>query len=327
MCPSFILTLLKAYSYKTKIPQLKSSWNGGNRLSEYILPGTNNTSLKTSMKSKNRGERNFKMMIYAILVLLGILFMVPFIWMVSTSLKGEAGLFNFPPQWVPNPIQWSNFQDAVTSFPFVRYSLNTVFLSVISVIGTVISSSIVAYAFAKIDWPGRNTWFVILLCTMMLPGQVTMIPVFILFKNLGWIDTYLPLTIPYFFGGAFYIFLLRQFFLTIPRELSDAAKIDGSPEFNTFARIFLPLSKPALATIAIFTFMGTWGDFLGPLIYLNDSDKFTLALGLRSFQMQYGTRWNIMMAASILVMIPTLVLFFSFQRYFIEGITLTGVKG
>ena len=170
-------------------------------------------------------------------------------------------------------------------------------------------------------------WFVLLLATMMLPGQVTMIPMFVLFKELGWINTYLPLTVPYFFGGAFYIFLLRQFFLTIPRELSEAAKIDGCSEFFIYARIFLPLSKPALATLAIFTFMGTWNDFLGPLIYLNDKDLFTLALGLRSFQMQHGTRWNVMMAASIIVMMPTIILFFTCQRYFIEGITLTGIKG
>lgn len=296
-------------------------------MSELAQPHVIYKSTSSKMKSRKRAELRHKIMVYALLTVLAALFMVPFVWMVSTSLKQEAGLFDIPPKWIPDPMQWSNYKLAVTAFPFVRYALNTLFLTAIAVIGTTISSAIVAYGFARIAWPGRNTWFVILLCTMMLPGQVTMIPVFILFKNLGWINTYLPLTIPYFFGGAFYIFLLRQFFLTIPRELSDAAKIDGSPEFMTFLNIFVPLSKPALATIAIFTFMGAWGDFLGPLIYLNDSNNFTLALGLRSFQMQYGTRWNVMMAASLLVMIPTLVLFFSFQRYFIEGITLTGVKG
>ncbi|GIQ61858.1 hypothetical protein PACILC2_04260 [Paenibacillus cisolokensis] len=209
----------------------------------------------------------------------------------------------------------------------MRYTVNTVWITLLSVIGALLSSSFIAYAFAKLKWPGRNIWFVVLLGTMMLPPQVTMIPLFLFFKQLGWIDTYLPLTVPYFFGSAFYIFLMRQFFMTIPKELSEAAKIDGSTEFYIWWRIFIPLSKPALATLAIFTFMMAWNDFLGPLIYLNDPDQFTLALGLRSFQQQYGTRWNVMMAASLIVMLPTLVMFFSFQKYFIEGVTLTGVKG
>lgn len=268
-----------------------------------------------------------RLLVYALLIGGGFLFMIPFLWMLSTSLKGEVGLFDLPPRWIPDPVHWDNYAKGVQSFPFLRYTWNTTFLTVVAMIGSVLSSSLVAYAFARLRWPGRTAWFVILLGTMMLPPQVTMIPVFILFRKLDWINTYLPLTVPYFFGGAFYIFLLRQFFLTIPRELSEAAKIDGCPEFMIYWRIFLPLSKPALATLAIFTFMGTWNDFLGPLIYLSDPDKFTLALGLRSFQMQYGTRWNVMMAASILVMLPTVILFFSCQKYFIEGITLTGVKG
>jgi len=162
---------------------------------------------------------------------------------------------------------------------------------------------------------------------MMLPPQATMIPLFIFYKELGWIDSYLPLVVPSFFGSALYIFLMRQFFMTIPKELNEAAKLDGASEFRIWWQLYMPLSKPALATLGIFTFMFTWNDFLGPLIYLNDPDSFTLALGLRSFQQQFGTRWNVMMAASLLVMLPTIVLFFSFQRYFIEGVTLTGVKG
>ncbi|RAP74063.1 carbohydrate ABC transporter permease [Paenibacillus montanisoli] len=268
-----------------------------------------------------------RIMVYSLLIAGSVLFILPLLWMLSTSLKGDVGLFDLPPKWVPEPFQWDNYVKAVQSFPFLRYTYNTLFLTFVSMFGTVLSSSLVAYAFAKLRWPGRNVWFVILLATMMLPPQVTMIPVFVLFKKLNWIDTYLPLTVPYFFGGAFYIFLLRQFFMTIPKELSEAAKIDGCKEIMIYAKIFLPLSKPALATLAIFTFMGTWNDFLGPLIYLNDPDKFTLALGLRSFQMQYGTRWNVMMAASIIVMLPTIVLFLSCQKYFIEGITLTGIKG
>lgn len=268
-----------------------------------------------------------RIFVYVLLIVGGALFMIPFVWMLSTSLKGEVGLFDLPPKWIPETIHWDNYSKAVQSFPFMRYTWNTTFITAVVVVGGLLSSSIVAYAFARLRWPGRNAWFVILLSTMMLPAQVTMIPVFVLFRELNWIDTYLPLTVPAFFGGAFFIFLMRQFFMTIPREMSEAAKIDGCPEFLIFLKIFIPLSKPALATLAIFSFMGTWNDFLGPLIYLNNPDNFTLALGLRSFQTQYGTRWNVMMAASILVMLPTLFLFFTCQRYFIEGITLTGVKG
>lgn len=265
--------------------------------------------------------------IYVLLLSGSALFILPLMWMLSTSLKGDVGLFSLPPQWIPETIHWDNYIKAVQSFPFFRYTINTVLITVLSMIGTALSSALVAYAFAKLRWPGREIWFIVLLASMMLPPQVTMIPLFILYKELGWIDTYLPLVVPYFFGSAIYIFLLRQFFMTIPKELNEAARIDGCREFTIWWKIYLPLSKPALATVGIFTFMLTWNDFLGPLIYLNDPDSFTLALGLRSFQQQFGTRWNVMMAASLLVMLPTLALFFSFQRYFIEGIALTGVKG
>ncbi|OUM97296.1 MAG: sugar ABC transporter ATP-binding protein [Thermobacillus sp. ZCTH02-B1] len=268
-----------------------------------------------------------RVLVYGLLIAGSIVFIMPLAWLLSTSLKGDTGLFQIPPQWIPETFHWDNYRKAVETFPFFRYTLNTVFITVMSMIGAMLSSSYVAYAFAKLRWPGRDVWFVIFLATMMLPGQVTMIPLFILFKKLGWVDTYLPLIVPYYFGSAFYIFLMRQFFLTIPKDLSEAAKMDGSSELYTWWRIFLPLSMPALATLGIFTFTLTWNDFLGPLIYLSNPDDFTLALGLRGFQQQYGTRWNVMMAASLLVMLPTLVLFFFFQRYFIEGVTLTGVKG
>ncbi|MBB6671193.1 carbohydrate ABC transporter permease [Cohnella nanjingensis] len=268
-----------------------------------------------------------RIVVYALLLLGSAAFILPLVWLLSTSLKGDTGLFEIPPKWVPDPFHWDNYKKAVHSFPFLRYTWNTVLITVLCMIGSMLSSSFVAYAFARLRWPGRDAWFVVMLATMMLPGQVTMIPLFILFKELGWINTYLPLIVPFFFGSAFYIFLMRQFFMTIPKELSEAAKIDGCTELYTWWRIFMPLSKPALATLGIFTFTLVWNDFQGPLIYLNDTNKFTLMLGLRSFQQQYGTRWNVMMAASLLVMLPTLALFFSFQRYFIEGVTLTGVKG
>ncbi|GIO16329.1 sugar ABC transporter permease [Cohnella xylanilytica] len=268
-----------------------------------------------------------RLFVYLLLVCGGVVFMIPFVWMLSTSLKGSAGLFDIPPKWIPEPVQWRNYVDAVLAFPFWNYTVNTLIITAANMAGTMISSSLVAYAFARLRWPGRGAWFVVMLATMMLPGQVTMIPMFILFKHLGWLNTFLPLTVPSFFGSAIYIFLLRQFFMTIPREFTEAAKIDGAPEFMIYWRIFLPLSGATMATIAIFTFMGTWNDFMGPLIYLNDPDKFTLALGLRSFQQAFGTRWNVMMACSIIVMLPSLILFFTCQRYFIEGITLTGIKG
>lgn len=268
-----------------------------------------------------------RLFVYLLLVCGGVVFMIPFVWMLSTSLKGSAGLFDIPPKWIPEPVQWRNYVDAVLAFPFWSYTVNTLIITAANMAGTMISSSLVAYAFARLRWPGRDAWFVVMLATMMLPGQVTMIPMFILFKHLGWLNTFLPLTVPSFFGSAIYIFLLRQFFMTIPREFTEAAKIDGAPEFTIYWRIFLPLSGATMATIAIFTFMGTWNDFMGPLIYLNDPDKFTLALGLRSFQQAFGTRWNVMMACSIIVMLPSLILFFTCQRYFIEGITLTGIKG
>lgn len=265
--------------------------------------------------------------VYALLLSGSVLFLMPLAWMLSTSLKGDVGMFSIPPKWIPEPVQWDNYVKAVQAFPFVRYSLNTIFITALTMLGSMLSSAFVAYAFAKLRWPGKNAWFIVMLATMMLPPQVTMIPLFIFYKEIGWYNSYLPLIVPSFFGSALYIFLMRQFFLTIPKELNEAAKIDGASEFRIWMQIFLPLSKPALATLGIFTFMFTWNDFLGPLIYLTDPDSFTLALGLRSFQQQFGTRWNVMMAASLLVMLPTLVLFFSFQRYFIEGVTLTGVKG
>ncbi|WP_417898673.1 carbohydrate ABC transporter permease [Bacillus haimaensis] len=268
-----------------------------------------------------------KLIIYLIIIAGSILLLMPLVWMLSTSLKGNVGLFDLPPKWIPEEIQWSNYKEAVNSFPFLRYTFNTTVITTLSVVGGVLSSSFIAYSFAKLRWPGRNIWFIILITTMMLPPQVTMIPLFVFFKELGWINTYLPLTVPYFFGSAFYIFLMRQFYMTIPRELSEAAKIDGCSEFRIWWNIYVPLSKPAMATLAIFIFMFAWNDFLGPLIYLNDPNDFTLALGLRGFQQQFGTRWNVMMAASIIVMLPTLLLFFFFQKYFIKGVAMTGVKG
>ncbi|MCX7018267.1 MAG: carbohydrate ABC transporter permease [bacterium] len=263
---------------------------------------------------------------YLLLTIGGIAFAVPLFWMVSTSLKPDTELFSGA-LWPRSPM-WSNYERAVQSFPFMRYGANTVLLTMINIIGCVISSAMAGYAFSRLRWPGRDAIFFVLLSTMMIPPQVTMIPVFLLFRWLGWYNTYLPLTVPAFLGGAaFFIFLMRQFFRTLPRDLEEAARIDGCSQLRIFWSVMLPLTKPALATVGIFTFVGVWNDFMTPLIYLSDGNLYTLALGLQSFVTESLTEWNLMMAASTLVLIPLLALFFFAQRYFVEGIALTGSKG
>jgi multiple sugar transport system permease protein len=221
----------------------------------------------------------------------------------------------------------ANYSDAFKSFPFGRYLKNTLIISLIAVTGTVLSCSLVAYGLACVNWRGREILFWVMLSTMMLPGQVTMIPLFLTFKRLGWINTILPLTVPTFLGNAFFIFLLRQFYRSVPIELMEAARLDGSSDLGIWARIMLPLSKPALAVVALFTFIGTWNDFLGPLIYLQDDSKYTLSIGLAMFQGQYGGDWGQMMAMSLLMTLPIIVLFFCAQRLFIQGVKLSGIKG
>lgn len=265
---------------------------------------------------------------YIVLTFLSMIILVPVFWMLSTSLKSDSEVFLFPPVWIPNPPHWNNFARAFAFLPFARYFLNTSIITGLAIVGQFLSSPLAAYAFARLRARGRDILFTLVLSTMMLPTQVTMIPQFIVFQKLGWVDTFAPLIVPNFFGSAYFIFLLRQFFLTISPELSDAAKIDGCGYFGIFARIFLPLSKPALATMAIFTFMWNWNSFMGPLIYLSSGDKWTLTLGLSRFTGMYGmTAWNLLMAASLVSVLPCIVLFFFAQRYFIQGIVITGVKG
>lgn len=267
-------------------------------------------------------------LLYAVLIAVGLVFTVPFLWMLSTSLKGNEQIFTVPPNWIPTSFHPENFTAIFRRMPFMRYLGNSVMVTGLTMLGVVASSSLVAYAFACLRWPGRNVLFALLLGTMMLPMQVTMIPIFVLFKDMGWLNTYKPLVVPAFFGGgAFNIFLLRQFYLGIPREISDAARIDGCSEFRIYWNIMLPLARPALATVAIMTFMFSWNDFLGPLIYLSDKDKGTLALGLSMFVGQYQTEWGLLMAASLLTMLPMILVFFFFQKYIIQGFTMSGVKG
>jgi multiple sugar transport system permease protein len=261
---------------------------------------------------------------YVLLVALSMVFFAPFVWLVMTSFKPERDIFQvvWPRVWV-----WENYARGLTHFPFALYLRNTLVLCTANVVGVVLSSSLVAYGLARIPWRGRNVLFALLLSTMMLPAQVTMVPMFAVFKALGWIDTFLPLTVPAFLGNAFFVFLLRQFFLTIPGDLTDAARLDGCTEFDIYRKVMLPLATPALATVGLFTFLATWNDFLGPLIYLYDDQKFPLSLGLAMFTSQYGSFWGQLMAVSAVMTAPILVLFFFTQRTFIQGITMSGIKG
>ncbi len=265
--------------------------------------------------------------IIAVLVVLTVAFALPFYWLLTTALKTAPEIFAVPPVWVPTDPQWSNFSNAMGFFPFGQYLFNTLTICAVTVLGTLLSNSLIAYGLSRIEWPGRNLVFILLLGTLLLPFQVTLIPLFIMFAHIGWVDTYLPLVVPAFFGNAFFMFLLRQFFMGIPRELGEAVRMDGGSEFTVFWRIVLPLSKSALAVVALFAFINAWNDFLGPLVYLRTQSKYTLAIGLSSFLGQYGSQWSWLMAASALVFIPIVILFFFTQRLFIQGITFTGSKG
>ena len=267
------------------------------------------------------------MFIYLALCLLAITWLFPFYWLVSSSLKVDAQLLKFPPVWVPNPIDWQNYVEAIQYFSFFTYLRNSLIIGGLAALGAVIVNPMVAYGFSRIDWPGRNLFFVITLGTLMLPFAVTMIPVFLIFKHLNLIGTWGPLIAPAFLGNAFYIFLVRQFFLGIPKDLSDAARIDGASEFGIFWQVIVPLAKPVLATVALFEFMARWRDFLGPLIYLNNDNLYPISLGLQHYMTSRKTEWALLMAASVLVTLPTLIAFMFTQKTFIEGITFTGIKG
>ena len=266
-------------------------------------------------------------LIYIVLLLGAVLIFFPFAWTISTSLKTEQQTLEYPPTWIPDPVQVENYPDALTARPFDRYYLNTAIITVFSVIGQVFSSAVVAYGFARFRFPGRNVLFLIVLSTLMIPFHMLIIPRFILFKYLGWLDTFLPLIIPNFFGGAFSIFLLRQYFLTIPLDLDEAAKMDGANSFQRFIRIILPLARPALGAVAVFEFMSSWNDFLSPLIYLSSERNYTVSLGLAAFRNDYFTAWHLYMAAAAVAMLAPLAVFFIAQKYFISGVALTGSGG
>jgi multiple sugar transport system permease protein len=261
-------------------------------------------------------------------LLLGlIVIMLPFAWVLSTALKSPAETFKFPPQWIPSEFRWDNFQKALTFLPFHKFFLNTLYIIFWVSLGGIFSNMVVAYSFARLRFYGREVLFMVMLSTMMIPYHVTLIPMFILFQRLGWINTFYPLIIPSMFATPFFTFLARQYMMTIPYELDEAARIDGCSTWQILFKILLPLCKPVITIIFVFTFLDVWGDFLGPLIYLNDEAKYTISLGLALFRGRFFTYWNLMMAASLVVCIPPLVIYYLAQDYIIGGIASVGIKG
>ena len=283
----------------------------------------------SSRASIERSRRTQTFLIHAVLIAGGIIVMIPLAWMLSTSLKPPHQITKFPPIWIPDPFVWSNYYRAVTIFPvsFVVFVRNSMYMSLMITLGTVLSNAVVAFAFARLTFRGSRILFIIVLSTMMLPQQVTMIPLFILFSKFGWINTYNPLIVPHFFANAYFVFLLRQFYTTIPRELDDAARIDGCGVIGLFIRIMLPLSKPALGITAIFAFTWAWNEFLGPLIYLSRMETFPLAIALSFLRAAHGVLWSELMVVSFIAMLPPVLLFFVAQKHYIQGIVITGVKG
>jgi multiple sugar transport system permease protein len=276
------------------------------------------------------GRRLGRPLTYAALVGLAVLFMSPFLWAISTSLKETSEIYSSPPTLLPRSPQWTTYLRVWELAPFARWVLNSVVIVVASTLGTVLTASLVAYSLGRFRYRGRDVLFAVTLGTMMLPAQVTLIPQYVLFHRLGWVNTSLPLWVPAWFGGsAFFIFLMRQFIRTLPRQLDEAAVIDGAGFVRIYWSILMPLCRPALTTLTIFSAIEHWNDFLGPLVYLNSPDKFTVALGLNAFQavsdMKYPQEY-LLMAASVMTIIPAIVVFFCSQRYFMEGIVLSGVK-
>lgn len=263
---------------------------------------------------------------YIVLLLVAIPFLLPLLWMISTALKPPQTVYLSPPEWIPRPATLRNFANAWKLLDFPRFFRNTVFVASLTVMGTVLSSSLVGFAFATLPGRGKGILFNLMLATIMIPTTVTLIPLFVLFSRVGWVNTYLPLVVPHFFANAFYVFLFRQFFRSLPVELFESAELDGCNPLVTYYRIALPLSRPAVATVSVFAFIGAWNDFLSPLVYLNSNDKFTLSLGLSLFQGTHYTQLHHLMPMSLVALLPVLLLFLVAQRYFVQGIATTGFR-
>jgi ABC-type glycerol-3-phosphate transport system permease component len=266
-------------------------------------------------------------LVFALAIPTAILFVLPFLWMLSTSFKPSNEIFIFPPKWIPDTLHFENYTEALALAPFDVYLKNTLFVTLNNVLGNLVSCTLAAYAFARLRARGKNVLFLLMLATLMLPYWVTLIPQYVLFSSIGWTNSFLPLTVPPWFGWPFFVFLLRQFFMTLPRELEEAARLDGASTLGILWHIIVPLSKPALATVAVLAFIGNWNNFLGPLIYLRDEDLHTLAIAVQRFRGAYGNLYyHYMMAVSVLVVIPVILIFFVAQRYLIRGIVMTGLK-
>lgn len=279
------------------------------------------------MASSNGKVRVWRTAIYAMLVLGTVAFLLPFLWMVSTALKQSDEVFTFPPTLLPSSPRFNNFVEGWTVLPFNQFLANTLLITVLAVLGNMVSCILPAYAFARLEARGKKVAFALMLATMMIPLEVTLVPTFIAFSKLGMVNTFWPLILPAWFGYAYFIFLLRQFFMTIPKEYDEAARIDGAGYLRTMWSIVLPQAKPAIATIAVFSFVGNWNNLLAPIIYLRSQDKFTLALGLQLFQGQYQTFYNQMMAVALITLIPILLIFLLAQRTFIQGANISGLGG
>lgn len=287
--------------------------------------------ITNARRTRRRSRMRSSGLLYILLIAGAVTFGFPFYWLVIGALKDQAQYNQFPPTWIPHPIDWSNFRTLFSVLPFGQFLWNSVIVTSFVVIGTVVSSAFVGYAFARLRAPGRNILFALLLATIILPSEITIVPTFIIFAKLGWINTFKPLIVPAFFGDAFSIFLIRQFFQAIPRELDEAAMLDGANYFQIFWHIFVPNSWPVLGTVAIFSFINTWSDFFTPLIYLNNLDKMTAAVGLAFLNSEHGSGSStltlpVMLAGSLMVMAPMLLVFLLLQRYFVKAITLTGMK-
>ncbi len=262
-----------------------------------------------------------------ILVLMCLVYFAPFYWMLITSLKDSAQLSLFPPTLFPSPFDWRNYVDAVNYIPFLRFFFNSLILTAGCTIGAVVSNSLIAYGFSRIQWKGRDVLFYVAIATVFIPFPVTLVALFDIFAKLHWINTFRPLIVPTFFGQAFYMFLIRQFLMGVPKELSDAARIDGANEFSIFRLIIVPIMRPAIAVVAIFAAVNAWNDFLTPLIYLSDETRYPLAIGLQFYRAEHSISFALLMAASTLVVLPVIVLFLIFQRFFVEGVTVGAIKG
>lgn len=278
------------------------------------------------MKKKKSSAVLRRVLLYIVLILIAVIMVVPFLWMLSTSLKTQYDAVKIPPVWIPDPPQWENYVRLFTEQPMFQFMLNTIKIVFFVVLGQLFFSSLAAYSFARISFKGRNVVFFFYIATLMVPGQVTMIPTYLMFAKAGLTDNHLALILPAFFS-AFGVFLLRQFFMSLPRELEEAAEIDGCNPFMTYWRIMLPLVVPAMLTLGVFTLMNTWNDYMGPLIYLSSPEKYTMTLGIAYFKGVYTTQWNLVMAGSIVSVMPILIAYLCAQKYFIEGIAFSGVKG